>query len=75
MDRCCMHFQDSPPEWEYESKMMSAVYSNAYCIIAAGLQQNQMIAFSEKGIRKTFCRGLWKPTPSKAIFPYAVLSS
>jgi hypothetical protein len=34
IDAVCI-FQDSPQDWEYESKMMSAVYSNAYCVIAA----------------------------------------
>jgi len=34
IDAVCS-FQDSPQDWEYESKMMSAVYSNAYCITAA----------------------------------------
>jgi hypothetical protein len=34
IDAACI-FQDSPQDWEYESKMMSAVYSNAYCVIAA----------------------------------------
>jgi len=34
IDAVCS-FQGSPQDWEYETKMMSAVYSNAYCVIAA----------------------------------------